>query len=257
MKTFSFPKLTILPLVALALLAGTPNRAAADEHSTIFDDKQTKAIEAIVTDYLIANPQIIVRALQLMQEREAEADAEKARLALDQLRPELERDENSPVGGNPEGDVTIVEFFDYRCPYCKAVAPDVGRLLEADGNIRIVYKEWPILGPESVVAARATLAAREQGMYLEFHDAIMSMKQVTEARVMSTAEELGLDLEKLKVDMNAPAVEEHIGKTMALSQALGIQGTPAFVIGSELLRGAAPYEQLQGLVQSAREMNSE
>ncbi len=147
----------------------------------------------------------------------------------------------------------MVEFFDYRCPYCKKVADDVDKLVEADDRLKVVYKEWPILGPESVVAARAALAARKQNAYLPLHRKVMAMREVTEASVMTAAEELGLDLDQLRADMNTPEVEDHLKETMRLSRELGIDGTPAFVIGDELVPGAVSLDQLQALVAKARD----
>ncbi len=121
----------------------------------------------------------------------------------------LERDPNAPVLGNPEGDVTVVEFFDYNCPYCRRAMSEVQGLLDADQDVRLVYREWPILGEGSVFAAKAALAAREQGKYEEFHWALMGMEErAEEASVMRLAEEIGLDVEKLRADMDAPEVQE-------------------------------------------------
>jgi protein-disulfide isomerase len=172
---------------------------------------------------------------------------------LETHRSALERDPNSPVGGNPLGDVTVVEFFDYQCAYCKRVAPDVERLVQGDSNVRVVYKEWPILGPASVFAARAALAAREQDRYVEFHERVMSLDKVTEAGVMAIVRDLGMDAEQLRADMDAPEVAAHLEQTTQLAQALGITGTPAFVIGDELVPGAASAATLEKLVADARQ----
>mgnify|MGYP001825410141 CR=1 FL=1 len=244
--------LRAMPAAAAIAVLVAQSVAHADEHATIFDERETKAIESVVTDYLIENPEIIMRALQVLQEREQEAEAEQARLAMAAYRDQMENDPASPVGGNPQGDVTIVEFFDYRCTYCKAVAPDVAKLLESDGNIRMVYKEWPILGPESEFASRAALAAHMQDKYFEFHDVVMSQKQVNEASVISAAEELGIDIGRLRADMDAPEVKEQISATMSLANAIGINGTPAFAIGDQLARGAISLSQMRELVDQAR-----
>lgn len=237
-------------LIGIWLVTGT---SLAQQAEGPFDGAEREAIEGIIADYILDNPEIIYRALQVLQERQQAAQAEAARLALETSRDALERDPNSPVGGNPDGDVTVVEFFDYRCPYCKRAAPDVERLTAEDDEVRIVYKEWPILGPESVFAARAALAAREQDRYLDFHDRVMGLRDVTEASVMAVAEELGLDLERLREDMAGPDVEAHLRQTAELAEALGITGTPAFVIGDEIVPGAAGYDALSGLVETARE----
>lgn len=236
--------------IAIALLGS--GSARAEGSPAVFDDAEREAIEAVVEDYILDHPEIVYRALQVLQERQQAAEAERAELALTSHRDMLERDPNSPVGGNADGDVTVVEFFDYRCPYCKRVAPDVERLLAEDPDVRLVYKEWPILGPESVFAARAALAAREQDQYPAFHEQVMALEEVTEASVMAVAGDLGLDLEQLREDMASPEVEAHIQQSMQLAQALGINGTPAFVIGDRVVPGATSYDTLSGLVDAAR-----
>lgn len=239
-------------LAAAGLAAALPVAALADEHAGVFGERETRAIESIITDYLVDNPEVIIRALEVLQERERIADAERARAALEESRASLERDPNSPVAGNPDGDVTVVEFFDYRCPYCKRVTPTVTELLESDKNVRLVYKEWPILGEDSEFAARAALAAREQGKYLEFHEKVMDQRQVTEQSVLAASKELGLDVEKLREDMKSPKVDAHLEETMRLAEVLGINGTPAFVIGNQLIPGVASLEQMQAIVEEER-----
>ena len=238
--------------VAVSLAIFDVGTALADSNGTEFDDREKKAIESIVTDYLLEHPEIILRALQVLEEREQAAKAAQEKSALAANRDALERDPNSPVAGNPKGDVTVVEFFDYRCPYCKRVGPVVERLRKEDANIRIVYKEWPILGPASMFAAKAALAAREQEKYVEFHEKVMAARTVTETSVLSAAKELGLDLDKLRADMETPEVENHIRQTMELARALGINGTPAFVIGDRLIPGAADFAALSKAVAEAR-----
>lgn len=240
--------LSVAPMLAW-LAAGS---ALAQEGGAVFDDKEEEAIQGIIADYLLDNPELVLRALQILQERQQAAEAEQARVALATHRDALERDPNSPVGGNPEGDATVVEFFDYQCPYCKRVAPDVERLIAEDEGVRIVYKEWPILGPPSVFAARAALAAREQDQYLAFHEEVMALDEITEASVLAVASDLGLDVEQLQEDMKAPEVDAHLEQTMQLAQALGITGTPAFVIGDRVVPGAAGYDALSGQVEAAR-----
>lgn len=149
----------------------------------------------------------------------------------------------------------MVEFFDYNCPYCKSAANDVKKLVNDDKNIRLVYREFPILGEGSVFAARAALASRNQGKYEELHSALMSLKRAEEKSVLEAAGALGLDMEKLKADMKAPDVEKHIAVSMQLAQALGINGTPSFVIGDAFVPGAVPLSELQKLVADSRKGN--
>jgi protein-disulfide isomerase len=148
----------------------------------------------------------------------------------------------------------VVEFFDYNCPYCRRAKPEIEALLAADPDVRLVYREWPILGEGSVFAARAALAAREQGLYEDFHWALMGMSgRAEESSVLRIAEDIGLDVAQLRRDMEAPEIDAHIETSMRLAQVLGITGTPSFVIGDALVPGVVDAEQLQTLVTDARE----
>jgi protein-disulfide isomerase len=207
------------------------------------------ALEAI-----LENPQIIMEAVRLLEKQQAEAQATSQAGVLVNQRQLLERDPNAPVLGNPEGDVTVVEFFDYNCAYCKRAMSEVQGLLDADQNVRLVYREWPILGDSSVFAAKAALAARQQGKYEKFHWALMGLKErAEEASVIRLAEEIGLDIDQLRADMEAPDVQEHIDASMRLTQVLGFTGTPSFVIGDNLVPGFVEQEQLESLVEKARD----
>lgn len=173
---------------------------------------------------------------------------------LSSQRDRLENDPNAPVLGNPDGDVTVVEFFDYNCPYCRQADPEIRALLKADPNIRLVLREWPILGDGSVFATRAALAARAQGKYEAMHWGLLGMNgRANEASVMALAADLGLDLDQLRADMKAPEIDAHIEVSMDLTQALGFNGTPSFVIGDALVPGFVPQSELEMLVNDARE----
>ncbi len=227
-------------------------RALASTHD-IFTPEERQAFESIIRDYLLKNPDVILEVLNSLRERERLATAQRSREQLAVRRDDLLNDPDSPVGGNPEGDVTIVEFFDYRCPYCRTVAPTLAQLLEEDREIRFVYKEWPILGPVSEVAAKAALAAREQDLYEEFHKALMTYPgQLTEDTVFQLGNRVGLDEGRLRRDMEAPEIKDSLDRTRALAAALGITGTPAFVIGDQLVPGAASLSDLRALVKQAR-----
>lgn len=233
---------------ALALgLAFTPIGSFAQ-------DLSDARIKELALQAIRENPQIIMEAVQLLDEQQAAAQATAQMDVLENQRQLLERDPNAPVLGNPDGDITVVEFFDYNCPYCRRAMSEVQGLLAADENVRLVYREWPILSEGSVFAAKAALAAREQGKYEEFHWALMGMdERVEEASVMRLAEEIGLDIEQLRADMDAPEVQDHIDESMRLTQALGFNGTPSFVIGDDLVPGFVEQEQLEALVDKARD----
>jgi protein-disulfide isomerase len=210
-------------------------------------------IETVIQEYLKEHPELVRDALQELQRREREAQGKRAAAAIQSHAAELIRDPASPVGGNPKGDVTLVEFFDYQCGYCKQVEGEVAQLLRADPEIRLVYKELPILGPVSVVAAKAALAAHRQDKYAPLHGALMgTTDRLTEENIFTIAADAGLDVARLKQDMQDPAIAEALDRTRRLAEALGVRGTPAFVVGEELYPGAADLNTLQSLIARAR-----
>ncbi|ALG70716.1 membrane protein [Azospirillum thiophilum] len=241
--------LLALPVAALALSAAAPARA----QSASFDGSQKAAIEKIVRDYLMEHPEVILQAVDAMQERQKTAEAEQARKALVENRAELTRSPADPVAGNPQGDVTVVEFFDYQCGYCKAVQADTQALIKSDPKLRFVLKEFPILGPASLVASKAALAARAQGKYMELHNALMAQRgQLDEAVIMRLAKSVGLDTDRLKKDMESPDVLKVIAANQALAEKLNIRGTPAFVFGDELVPGAIKLDDMKRLTDAVR-----
>lgn len=217
------------------------------------DGMDEDRIKELVLEAIRENPGIVFEAAQLFEDQQQALQAQAAAQVLDTEKTTLENDPNAPVLGNPEGDVTVVEFFDYNCPYCRRVKPEMEALLAADLNVRVVYREWPILGDGSVFAARAALASRNQGKYEEFHWAMMQLKErAEEASILRTAEDIGLDVAQLRRDMNAPEIEEHIQTSMRLAQSLGFSGTPSFVIGDSLAPGLIQADQMIELVDQAR-----
>ncbi|WP_029008933.1 DsbA family protein [Azospirillum halopraeferens] len=244
------PIRTALFAAAVALLALAP---AGHSDARSFDEAERRAVEQIVRDYLMKNPEVIVEAMEELQKREQLAEQQKARQAITANRDALIANPADPVAGNPKGDVTVVEFFDYQCGYCKTVMGDVQRLIDGDSKVRFVFKEFPILGPGSLVAARAALASQSQGKYLEFHNALMGHRgQYDEATILRLAGSVGLDTAKLKTDMASAEVEKAIAANHALADSMGIRGTPAFVIGDELVPGAIRLEQMKALVAKVR-----
>jgi len=171
---------------------------------------------------------------------------------LGRYRDDLERDPGAPVLGNPDGDVTIVEFFDYNCPYCKRIAGDLKQLIAEDRGVRLVSREWPILGEDSLFATQIALAAWRQGKYAEIHDALMAQRHVTAQSTVDAVKAIGLDLARLRADIDHPMVSRHISQSMELARRLGIIGTPTLVIGDTLSRGAISLDQLRQLVAQAR-----
>ncbi|MFT6075769.1 MAG: protein-disulfide isomerase [Yoonia sp.] len=235
-------------LISTAMLI-IPFMAVAEELSEA-------RVKELVLEAIRENPRIVFEAAQLVEEQQQASQAQVAEQVLVDERDALERDPNAPVLGNPDGDVTIVEFFDYNCPYCRRVKPHMEALLAADPNVRVVYREWPILGEGSVFAARAALASRNQGKYDEFHWAMMGLNgRAEEASVIRAAEQIGINIAQLRRDMNAPEIDEHIQTSMRLSRAIGFSGTPSFVIGDSLAPGLIDAEQMITLVNQARAAN--
>ena len=214
---------------------------------------QRQEIESIIHDYLMQHPDVLIAALRKAEEKLHRDDEAKASQALTEYKKEVFSDPSTPVGGNPQGDVAIVEFFDYRCPYCKQVEPSLESMLKQDPKLRFVYKEFPILGPVSVTAAHAALAAQRQGKYDAFHDAMMEARgNITDDTVYRIAGSVGLDVDKLKRDMASPEITQTIRQNMKLADALDIHGTPAFVIGDKVVPGAVDLDTLKSMVSEAR-----
>lgn len=239
--------------LAMMVFWGPSSLAAAEPFTPAEEDR----IRALAIEALLERPEILRELVARLEEQERAAQVDQAQSAITALKDELVSDPNAPIGGNPDGDVTVVEFMDYNCGYCKRAAPEVAKLLEQDGDVRLVYREWPILGDGSVAAARLALAAREQDAYEAMHDALMARPRVTEQTALAVAQELGLDVVKLKADADAPKVAAHIDKSMALAQAIGVTGTPAFVIGDQFIGGLAPVEALLEAVATTRETRNE
>jgi len=241
----------IVPLAlggALVAAALTPGLAAPD-----LAPAQREAIEGVIHDYLLRNPDVLLEALRAAEEKlNHDADIKAAKV-LNDRESEVFEDHATPVAGNPRGDVTIVEFFDYRCPYCKQVLPSLQALLREDHNLRFLYKELPVLGPQSVTAAHAALAAQRQGKYEAFHNAMMATKgQITDDTVYKIAGSVGLDVERLKQDMSAPEIEQALKANLALADALNIHGTPGFIIGKHIVPGAVDLDALRNMIADAR-----
>jgi len=243
----------ILSAAAIAVtLAMMPPVQAAEDSLT---PEKVQEFEALIRDYILKHPEVIIESMRLLQAKEKAMTESRAKEMVVSRRNEIVNDPTSPVGGNPNGNVTVVEFFDYRCGYCKRVFPDLQKLIRDDGNIRYVYKEFPILGPQSLFASRAALAAwkLDQKKYHLFHNAMMASKgNLTEAKTMKFAVSVGFDEKTLRDGMADPAIEATLKKNFQLAKDLNINGTPAFVIGNELVPGAVSLEALQQLVAAAR-----
>jgi len=234
--------------LGLALTLAGPAQAESDSGGGL----PVEQVEKIVREYLMREPEIIYQALEELQRRQADAAAERQRTAVAANRAQLFEQSIDPVAGNPDGNVTVVEFFDYQCQYCRRVVPALQALLKEDQKLKLVFKEFPILGEASVTAARASLAARAQDRYLPFHLALMGARDLSLDAIMRLAESVGLDTERLASDMRSPEIEAQIQANYALAHELGIEGTPAFVVGDELIPGAVEKARLAQLIEEAR-----
>ena len=236
-------------LVAILALGGMAAAMADDALSPT----QADAVKKLVHDYLLEHPEVIVESLKAMDERQQVGNQAEQRQVITARHAELFEDPASPVLGNPQGSVTIVEFFDFRCPYCKGMAKDLGDLVRADGNIRLIYKDFPILGPASQFASKAALAAQRQGKYMDLHQALMGFKgQLGDEVVLELAKRAGLDMAQLQKDMDRPEIEAQIRKNYDLATALKISGTPGFIIGDSVVDGAMPIDKMKELVAAQR-----
>lgn len=241
------------PVLAAFLAFAAPVSAQEQSQPGGFTRDQIDGIERILHQYLLDNPEVLVESLTRYREQQEQAEKKRRQDAVIAHRSALTEDPGSPTLGNPDGDVIIVEFFDYNCPYCKRVADTLRQVVADDGNVRLVMKEFPILGSDSVQAARAALAAAKQGKYEPFHFALMSeASDLSQPSLMAIAGRVGLDLERLERDMVAPEIEDQLQRTYGLAEALAINGTPAFVIGDTLVPGAVDLETLRRLVTEAR-----
>ncbi len=244
----------LLPVI-LSIFLIAP--AWAQEQSRIFEPAQEEAIKQIIQEYILANPEFLIEAIRAYQARVQQVAEDAKRQVVAARRDDLVNDPDAPVLGNPDGDVTVVEFMDYRCPYCIGVAEPLLATVKADGNIRLVMKEFPILGPESAYAARMALAAARQGKYEKLHFAFMTTKgKVNKESARKMALKLGLDMAQLERDMESEEIEAMIKKNYELARSLGIRGTPSFVIGDNVIRGAMEMKDLRALVEQIRAESS-
>ncbi|MEZ5904893.1 MAG: DsbA family protein [Geminicoccaceae bacterium] len=233
----AIPRPLGLTTLALALtLPLQPARAA--------DELPQAEVERIVRDYLLREPEVIMQAIEELQRRRDLAASQQQREQIVANQPKLVADPRDPAIGNPDGDVTLVEFFDYRCGYCRAMVDSMNALIDSDPDLRVVMKEFPILGPDSLLAAKAALAADRQGAYAAMHFGLMAEDRIDDAAIRRLAAANGLDVGRLLADMESEPVRAHIQDNIRLAQSLGISGTPSFVIGEALLPGAVPLTAL-------------
>jgi len=242
--------IAIVALGMAVLLSLPPLRGAAAAEP--FTPEQRAAIVSILRDALKEDPTILRDALEAMKDDDSHREADAARVAILAHRDALVTPDD-PIGGNPKGAVTIVEFFDTRCPYCRRMEPTMTQLLQQDRTVRLVYKDLPILGPESVLAAHALLAAQKQNAYEKLRTALMQAPpDYTKEKVLAIARKVGLDDARLGRDMDDAAITARLDANLRLARALSLDGTPALVIGETLVPGAVDLAELEKTVATAR-----
>ncbi len=240
-------RLSLVVSLLLPIALSAPGARAAT-----FTAEQRAEIVAIMRDALKQDPSILRDAIVSLQADEGERTQQATRAAIADERAQLVTPAD-PVAGNPRGDVTIVEFFDTRCPYCRRLEPVMDNFLTQDRNVRLVYKDLPILGPASVLGTKALLAAQNQGAYARMREAVMKLPpDTTIAQIEAAARTLGLDWPRMAHDMEDPAVRARVEANLKLAHELGIQGTPALVIGNDLVPGAVDLPELRQAVAEAR-----
>jgi protein-disulfide isomerase len=241
----------------LLLCAGVALVWAMPLHAQTFSETQRSEIEGIVKAYLIAHPEVIQEVMTEIEKRQAEAEAEKHKEGVKQYSKVLFYSPRQVTLGNPDGDVTMVEFFDYNCGFCRRALVDMLDLMKADPKLRVVLKEFPVLGPGSVEAAQVAVAVRMQDKdgrkYLEFHQKMLSSRgQADRARALAVAKEVGLDMGRIEKDMASDEAKETIDENLKMAEALGLNGTPSYVIGTDVVVGAVGLTALKEKVAAAR-----
>lgn len=248
-RSASAPFLVAAGVAVMGSAFAAPAAQAAE-----FNDGQRGEIKEVVREYLLEHPEVIAEAIMILRERQQQAEDAQAKDLLTQNADALFNNTNDAVLGNPDGDVTLVEFFDYRCGYCKAVFSALTEVVNKDGNVRLVMKEMPILGPASMMAAQWSVAAHKLGGYKPFHTALMEHKgNVTKDLLVQIAKDAGLDPSEMEKLAASPEVQAELKASLDLARTLGISGTPAFVVGDVLVPGAIGGDQLAALIAQQRE----
>jgi protein-disulfide isomerase len=257
-----------IALTAISISLAAPSFAAATTtDASSISPAERKKIETVVHEYLINNPQVMIEVMQVLQRKQAEETQQTVKQTqkiASSFANALFHQNNDPVAGNPNGKVTVVEFFDYQCPHCIDMVPVMAEVIKANPNVRVIYKEFPIRGPVSEFAARAALAANKQGKYETLSHALLtSTTPLTQDSILQTAKAVGLDVEKLQKDMNDGSIQKQLKDNIKLAQDLKLFGTPALFIGEttstaasknqiDYIPGHAPKEQIQVIIDKVK-----
>jgi len=249
-ETAATPAPAATPATAATSAPAADSSPAQSVSTQTLTTDQQQAIDVLIKNYIVAHPEIVQGALDALDKRQKEADAEKARMTIKDNNATLFNSAHQVVLGNPQGNVTMVEFFDYNCAYCKRALPDMMSLLSANPNLRFVLKEFPVLGDGSIAAAHVAVAARMQDptgkKYIEFHQKLLGGRgEADKARALAAAKEVGFDMGRIEKDMDSPEVKATIDEDMKLADALGVTGTPTYVVGDEVVVGAVGVDELK------------
>ena len=244
---------TIAAVCAALLAVSVPQAVRAQD----FSPAQRRSIETIVRNYLVAHPEVLQEAMAELEKRQTAAESEKHKAAVKEHAKALYSSPRQVTLGNPNGNVTFVEFFDYNCGYCKRAMDDMLTLLKNDSQLKVVLKEFPVLGPGSVEAAQVAVAVRMQDKtgkkYLEFHQKLLGGRgQADKARALAVAKDIGLDMGRLDKDLASPEVKATLQESFKLAEALGLNGTPGYVIGDDVVVGAVGLDALKEKVNTSR-----
>jgi protein-disulfide isomerase len=251
-------RLDLRPVAAALLAIALALPAAAPAGAQSFSPDQRGEIERIIKDYLLKHPELLQEVMSELEKRQTAADAEKHRTAIKELSATIFNSSRQVNLGNPQGDVTVVEFFDYNCGYCKRAMTDMLDLLKADGKVRFVLKEFPVLGEGSMQAAQVAVAVRMQDKtggkkYLEFHQKLLASRgSIDKARAVAAAKEVGLDVARIEKDLASEEVKATLEESYKIAEALGLNGTPSYVVGSDVVIGAVGLKVLKEKVNTAR-----
>ena len=238
--------------IAALLVSFAPVTAHAADAPT-FTEAQKKQLDTMFHDYIMNNPKVIMESVEKFRNDQQTNDEKAFDAKVKEKSAELYKKAGDPVAGNKSGDVTLVEFFDYNCGYCKHAFKDLKTLMDSDKKLKVVFKDIPILSETSFTAAQYALAADKQGKYWEFHAAMMEHNgPISEESLQSVGKSVGLDVDKLKKDSKDPEIRAHIESNLALARDIGVNGTPAFVINDTVLRGAYGLEAMQKAVADSR-----
>jgi protein-disulfide isomerase len=237
---------TTVAVLGLTTIIGCAGPAAPSHQAS------QQSIDHLIERYIQSHPEVIEQSLQALESKREAEEKTRQKAALATKQHELLNDPNSPVSGNLTGSVTLVEFFDYRCGFCKRAAGAVTQLQQEDPRVRVIYKDLPILGEASELAAKAALASKIQGKHQAFHEALLATKgDTTKESILAVASEVGLDAKKLDADMQSPDLQILIDRNRALAKDLGISGTPGFIVGTEMVPGALDLKGLKDLIARA------